>query len=194
MPPIDTRSRILDVAQELIQRRGVNGMSYSDISEAVGIRKASIHHHFPTKEDLLVALLLRYRSEFQALVDAIVRSNAKPNTKLRKFMNLFHQTISIEQQDKACLCGMLASELLTIGDEPADLVRAFLRDCHTTLVTILQQGIDDQTFCIRGKLADCADLFLVALEGGLIVARADGGAQRFTTIMRQLELSVRNPA
>src|SRR5689334_9607965 len=43
----DTKTAIMDAAQELIQRGGANAMSYQDISEAVGIRKASIHHHFP---------------------------------------------------------------------------------------------------------------------------------------------------
>ncbi|WP_257998927.1 TetR/AcrR family transcriptional regulator [Fischerella thermalis] len=49
MNSTDTRTQILDTAQDLIQRVGVNAMSYQDISEAVGIRKASIHYHFPSK-------------------------------------------------------------------------------------------------------------------------------------------------
>jgi len=55
--PSHTRTRILDTAQDLVQRIGANAMSYQHISEAVGIRKASIHHHFPKKEDLLEALI-----------------------------------------------------------------------------------------------------------------------------------------
>lgn len=49
----DTRDKILDVADDLVQRVGLNAMSYTHISDAVGIRKASIHHHFPRKEDLV---------------------------------------------------------------------------------------------------------------------------------------------
>ncbi len=60
MKTTDTKLKILDTAQELIQKLGVNAMSYADISTAVGIRKASIHYHFPSKEDLLVSLLERY--------------------------------------------------------------------------------------------------------------------------------------
>ena len=56
MKSVDTKTRILDVAQDLIQRLGVNGMSYKDISEVVGIRKASIHSHFPKKDDLFISL------------------------------------------------------------------------------------------------------------------------------------------
>ena len=41
----DTRTKILDVAEDLVRRVGLNAMSYKHISEAVGIRKASVHHH-----------------------------------------------------------------------------------------------------------------------------------------------------
>ena len=36
---VDTRNRILDVAQDLIQRRGLNAMSFQDLSDSVGIKK-----------------------------------------------------------------------------------------------------------------------------------------------------------
>ena len=61
----------MDVAQDLIQRRGVNGMSFQDISDAVEIRKASIHHHFASKQDLVEALVTRYRADFGALLTEI---------------------------------------------------------------------------------------------------------------------------
>ena len=55
----DTRTKILDVAEELIQRVNVNAMNYKHSSDAVGIRKASIHYHFPKKDDLADELLRR---------------------------------------------------------------------------------------------------------------------------------------
>jgi TetR/AcrR family transcriptional repressor of nem operon len=55
---------ILDVAQEAIQKRGYNAFSYADLAEAVGIRKASIHHYFPSKADLGLAVIRRYRESF----------------------------------------------------------------------------------------------------------------------------------
>src|SRR4051794_36242328 len=60
LPP-PTSDLILDVAQELLQTRGYNAISYQDIADRIGIRKASIHHHFPNKSDLAQALVRRYR-------------------------------------------------------------------------------------------------------------------------------------
>jgi TetR/AcrR family transcriptional repressor of nem operon len=39
----------LDIAEQLVQTRGFNGFSYADIAAEIGISKASLHYHFPTK-------------------------------------------------------------------------------------------------------------------------------------------------
>ena len=119
----DTKSKILDVAQDLIQRLGVNAMSYHDISEAVGIRKASIHHHFPSKDDLLKELLIRYSQQFAEIVDKILKTDLSPNTKIRRYMELFEKTLKEGNHDKVCLCGILGAELTTLGSSSAKLVK-----------------------------------------------------------------------
>jgi AcrR family transcriptional regulator len=48
---------ILDAAAELFTTRGYAGTSTRMIAEAVGIRQASLYHHFATKDDILAALL-----------------------------------------------------------------------------------------------------------------------------------------
>ena len=60
----DTRSRILDVAERLVQTRGFNGFSYADIAAELQISKASLHYHFPSKAELGEALIGRYAARF----------------------------------------------------------------------------------------------------------------------------------
>jgi TetR/AcrR family transcriptional repressor of nem operon len=71
----NTRIKILDVADDLVQRVGLNAMSYKHISDAVGIRKASIHHHFPKKENLVDQLLERcaisYGDRYKQIVKVV---------------------------------------------------------------------------------------------------------------------------
>ena len=55
----DTAEQILDTMQDLIQVRGFNAVSYQDIADRIGIRKASIHYHFPTKFALGAAVIER---------------------------------------------------------------------------------------------------------------------------------------
>src|SRR5262245_18823802 len=97
----DTKTRILDAAQDLVQRLGANGMSYQHVSDAVGIRKASIHYYYPTKELLIEALLERYSSYFLALVDEIVNGREDGRTKLLRYISLFEATLCGGNRDKA---------------------------------------------------------------------------------------------
>lgn len=184
------RETILDIAQELIQRRGINGMSYNDISKAVEIRKASIHHHFPSKEALINAVLIRYRAEFQESLTEILHASVKPKTKLQRFMSLFESTIAHGGNDKACLCGMLSAELLSLSEETAELVREFLNDCRDAIAQILKEGQEDDSFVICGNIKNMSDLFLATLEGGLFMARVEGGPERFSKLLRQLEKTI----
>ena len=182
----DTRTNIMDVAQDLIQRRGVNGMSFQDISDAVKIRKASIHHHFSSKQDLVEALVTRYRVEFGSLLSGILASKAKARGKLQRYGELFEGTLKSGKQDKSCLCGMLAAEVFSLDDSPALSVKGFMRDNVTFLKKVLTEGKKDGSFAIQGNVEDAASMVLAALEGGLLVARADGGPTQLSAIIRIL--------
>ena len=182
----DTRTKIMDVAQDLIQRRGINGMSFQDISDAVEIRKPSIHHHFASKQDLVEALLTRYRSEFGLLLSGILASKAKARRKLQRYGALFESTLQEGNQDKSCLCGMLAAELHSLGDGAALSVKGFMQDNLAFLTKVLKEGRKDGSLAIRGSVEDVASMVLAALEGGLLVARADGGPEQLSAIIRNL--------
>lgn len=60
----NTKERILKYSEQLMLSKGYNGFSFMDIAKIVGIKKASMHYHFPTKEDLAVAIVLKYRRLF----------------------------------------------------------------------------------------------------------------------------------
>ena len=182
----DTRTRIMDVAQDLIQRRGTNGMSFQDISVAVEIRKPSIYHHFASKQDLIEALLTRYRSEFGELLENILASKAKARGKLKRYGELFQSTLQSGNHDKSCLCGMLAAEVLSLGEGQALSVRGFMQDNVTFLTKVLNEGKEDGSLVVRGSVDDMASMILSTLEGGLLVARADGGPDQLSAIIRNL--------
>lgn len=181
----DTKGKILDVAQDLIQRLGINAMSYHHISQAVGIRKASIHHHFPSKEDLLEEVLKRYQLGFSKIVDQIVYSDLSPSTKLRRYMELFEATLQEGNHDKACLCGMLGAELMTIGSSSASLVKKFYIENEEKLVEILKQGVKQGTFKFPGDVKSTAKLIFSFLEGGLLIVRAQGNLKQFRGMTNQ---------
>lgn len=186
MNATDTKTQILDIAQELIQRLGVNAMSYKDISEAIGIRKASIHYYFPTKDHLLDALLDRYNRCFLRLVDGIIAQSEPAEIKLRRYCSLFEATLSSGKGDKACLYGMVGAELATLNHPLAEQVAAFYRDNQERLIQILKQGQNNGEFRFAGNIQAMATLIFSLLEGGFLIARAQGGSSQYRAIVEQL--------
>jgi TetR/AcrR family transcriptional repressor of nem operon len=182
----DTKILILDAAQDLIQRRGVNGMSYQDISEVVGIRKASIHTHFPKKDDLLVALLNRYNDRFLRVVDGIIATSDGPEVKLRRYCGLFETTLCSGSQDKACLYAMVGAESATLNHPLTEQVRHFYQENEARLLLILEAGRVTGDFRFPGEPQATASLIFSLLEGGMLVARAHGGAAQFQRVIEQL--------
>src|SRR6266851_3631211 len=102
--PTAAATAILDVAERLAQTRGYNGFSYADIAAELGVTKASLHYHFPSKAELGRALIERYHGLFCAALDAIDRQTKPPQEKLKRYVGLYDAVLSNERM---CLCGML---------------------------------------------------------------------------------------
>ena len=76
---VPTSDQILASARNFIVTGGYNGFSYADIAGEVGIRKASIHHHFPSKTDLGIAVVDRYIARFGTALAAIASESVTIN-------------------------------------------------------------------------------------------------------------------
>ena len=81
-----TADRIVAAGRQLIMRRGYSGFSYADVAEAINIRKASIHHHFPAKTDLVIAVLNEWQEAFDADVASLQASGADAIAQLRAYI------------------------------------------------------------------------------------------------------------
>ncbi len=57
--PEERRQEILDAAEKLFSRTGFDGTSTNDILGAVGIARGTLYYHFPSKEDIMDALIGR---------------------------------------------------------------------------------------------------------------------------------------
>jgi TetR/AcrR family transcriptional regulator len=85
----DTRERILTVARRLFASHGYHGTHLRDIARAVGIRKASIFHHFPSKDDLYRATLERGVHEVGAVIRTALDSERAPEDRIRDLVSAY---------------------------------------------------------------------------------------------------------
>jgi len=119
-----TANRIMAAARQLIMRRGYNGFSYADIAEEIGIRKASIHHHFPAKTDLVIAVLNEWRARFDTDVALLQESGADATAQLRAYIGHWERCIA-DDTAPFCVAGMLGAERPSLPEEIAQGVKAF---------------------------------------------------------------------
>ena len=177
---MDTREQIIEVAQGLAQRRGFNAFSYADISEAIGIRKASIHHHFPTKQDLELEMVARYRDSFQNALEEISITHTSSIAQLRAYGALYAATL---QSGKICLCGMMATDLMALPEAMRIPLAGFFSDQLEWLSNVLDVGRRCGEIAFRGGVEQRAKTLLACFQGGLIIARSRDDTQFFQTLM-----------
>jgi TetR/AcrR family transcriptional regulator, transcriptional repressor for nem operon len=175
---VSTRTRILDVAERLVQVRGFNGFSYADIAAELAITKASLHHHFPSKAGLGEALIVRYTERFADALAAIdARASAAP-AKLDAYTGLY---VDVLREERMCLCGMLAAEYQTLPAAVQDAVIAFLDENEDWLERVLEQGLKDGSLRFSATTRETARGILGGLEGAMLVARSRGELESFQT-------------
>jgi TetR/AcrR family transcriptional regulator, transcriptional repressor for nem operon len=111
-----TANRIIEAGRQLIMRRGYSGFSYADVADAINIRKASIHHHFPSKTDLVIAVLEAWRATFDADMASLKASGADALAQLRAYIGHWERCIA-DDTAPFCAAGMLGAELPSLPDE-----------------------------------------------------------------------------
>lgn len=173
---MDTREHILQTAQRLVQQRGFNGFSYADIAEEVGVRKASLHHYFPSKTDLGMALVDGFSAAVGDAMDAIGKSGKPADEKLRAYVGLFRGAL---KADRMCLCGMLSSEALTLDAVMLPKLKRFFVRNTEWLTEVMVEGKTQKLFALSGSAADHARILLSSLQGSLLIARSTGDHDAF---------------
>lgn len=167
----DTRTRILDVVEPLLMERGFNAISYQDISDRIGIRKASVHYHFPAKADLGVAVIRRYVDRVDAMhVPVEMLTESMFAVALERFLGVFAAIGA--RSPRVCLGGILGAEFETLPEPMQAEVRRFFTNLREWLGAVLEAGRAKGAFAFAGDGAETARAMVAMLEGALIIGRA----------------------
>lgn len=182
------RDEIIETSTRLIQELGVNGFSYGVLAKELGIKSPSVHHHFRTKEDLVAAVAVDYRNRFASSTEAIQGSTA--TERLQAYAQLYADTA---RADRFCLCGAVASEWLTVGQKPKHEVQQFFGEQLTFIESQLVAGVEVGEFRADLDTPAMAQALLAALEGAMLMSRADGAADLPDTVGALLLSLARQP-
>jgi len=148
----------MDLAEAHIRESGYAGFSFRNLAAEVGIKSASVHHHFPTKAKMAAAVARRYGERFVASVVA------KPGESADDAIAVYRSTFraALERDERMCLCGVLGAEAGVLSPEITVEVQSFFSRC-----------IEDLTRRLGGPDASSRAFHVMAtLEGGMVLARA----------------------
>ena len=175
-PTAETGRRALDIAERLVQTRGFNGFSYADIAEALGVTKASLHYHFPSKADLGERLIERYEAGFLDTLAGIDKAQQGAAHKLRRYAKIYADVL---RANRMCLCGMLASDYATLPKPMRERVRHFFDENERWLARVLEEGRKTGQLAFKGAPIELARMIVASLEGAMMLARSYGEPPRF---------------
>lgn len=182
-----TADDILACSRKLIVSGGYNGFSYADIANVVGIRKPSIHHHFPSKAELVKTLVERYHIETETGLENLARALPGALDQLRAYIAYWKACIA-DASAPFCVCALLATELPVLPEEVALQVRAYFRLLSGWLTAVFERGVEQGVIVLAHPPRTEAETFMATVHGAMLSARAYGDTDIFGTIMEpQLE-------
>ena len=178
-----TSDQILASARSFIISGGYSGFSYADISEVVGIRKASIHHHFPSKVDLVRTLVTRYREDAETGLAQVADAVPDASELLQVYAGNWARCIE-DASIPFCVCALLACELPALPPEVASEVTAYFRFLSSWLTAAMERGADQGTVAIEASAEVEAEMFMATVHGAMLSARAQNSPALFDAILK----------
>ena len=177
----ETADRILQTARTLISDLGYSAFSYADIAEAVQIRKASIHHHFPTKASLVVAVLKNHRERLLQGTQFLTQENVAPLARLHAYVQHWEGCIR-DKSEPFCIAALLAAELPSLPEEVCVEVQKHFLELSGWIRGTLEEGVRKRSLKLQGPPEDEAQTFMATVHGAMLSARALGSGDVFQAV------------
>lgn len=178
------RDKLLNLAEIAVCNRGYGATSYGDLAKLAGIRKASIHHHFPVKADLGKALIQAHVEHRGVAVRQLADAARTGADALRGAIARYRDELGT---------GDSLGLLVALGAEGAALPRPMQRLLRTALSAevewleeVFRRGRQDRSIAVPGEFAIEARAALAQLAGAQLLARADGDPATFDTAIAPL--------
>ncbi|MDY7097464.1 MAG: TetR/AcrR family transcriptional regulator [Pseudomonadota bacterium] len=181
---METRIHLLNSAEHFARSRGFDAFSYADLAAEVGIRKASIHHHFPRKADLALALIERYRETFAEALGTIAARAPNAGARLAGYVRAYRAALGGGKT--LCLCVAFSAGRDSLSDPVLRELAGFHEDGRAWLRETYEKGIKDGSIngVMNPEEESAATLALV--EGAQLLARAAGSTSAFDQAVRAL--------
>lgn len=169
--------RILAAATKIAQAHGYGGLSVRTLADQVGIKAASLYHHFPSKADLAAAVARRYWEDSASTLDGLLADTRDPVAALRRYPETFRR--SLEQDNRICLCSFMTAES---DDLPAG-VKAEVQAFADVNVAWLEKMLVAGGVAGAGDARMRARAIFAAVSGAQLMARGSADIALFDALI-----------
>lgn len=171
---LTTRRRILDVAQDLVLKRGFSATTVDAVIEGAGISKGAFFHHFPSKGALGQSMLERYAAADADLLESFMAeaeaTSDDPAVQVIQFVRAFEEASADLFSEPGCLFVSFVYERMPESREAHDVIRANIELWRKRLGAKLSAAMDQRS--VAGDPDSIADHMFATFEGAFILARA----------------------
>ena len=182
---MDTRTKIILAAMELFWLKGYNSTSVADILSRTQLNSGSLYHFFPSKQDVLIAVLEFYRDGIGEMLLAPAWAGIDdPIERIFALLASYRRMIVESDCTYGCPIGSLALEL----HEPDPKVRELLAANFTGWADAIEACLDAAGDRLPRGLdrVALAQFVLTAMEGGVMQARTHRDAAFFDRAVSML--------
>jgi TetR/AcrR family transcriptional regulator len=162
-PASDTKTRILDAADEIFVRRGIDGARMQEIADQAGVNKALLHYHFRSKADLARAVWLRIASSFVPGILQMMASDLPLDEKIDQFVDEYHRRLTRHPY----LLPYVISEAARHPDLIDNFYSPERREAARRMIDKLREQIDD-VVTARRIAPVSAEQFFITLAGSCL--------------------------
>jgi TetR/AcrR family transcriptional regulator, transcriptional repressor for nem operon len=162
----NAKEAILAAAKRTAQAHGYGGLNFRDLANDVGIKAASIYHHFPSKADLGAAVARRYWEDTAAGLESMLAETPDPLHCLRRYPDVFRK--ALENNNRMCLCSFMAAEYDDLPEAVKQEVQAFA-DVN---VAWLGRLLSAAAVANPGESEQRARAIFAAIAGAQLMARS----------------------
>jgi TetR/AcrR family transcriptional regulator, transcriptional repressor for nem operon len=183
--PSDTRTRLVLSAMRLFWEKGYNSTSIADVLHAAEVNSGSLYHFFPSKSDLLAAVLESYHAGIQPMLLGPAWAGADdPIEKIFALLARYRRSLLDTDCFYGCPIGSLALEL----HEPDPAVRVLLAKNFSAWIDAVADCLKHPQAQMPAdqNLAELAQFVLTTMEGGVMQARTFRDIAYFDASVSQL--------
>ena len=165
-----TRKRVIEVTKQLVNEKGFNNTSISDIIQASGVKKGNLYFHFPSKEALGIAILQEAADEFFRFLEASLQGN-RPLEKLGSFFDAVLEKHRSAHFVGGCIFGNTALEMADSNPNIARLVEDVFRRWADMIANVLREAQRGGELDASLSPTRFAKHIVATIEGGIMMAR-----------------------